>query len=85
VLEPGVHNFFDTVQLGPPHVFDVIEAVIQLPVHCFKPTVDLIEPLVDLIKPHVDVMPNIAQAGVVNQDPDQDRDPGRRGCQGDRE
>jgi len=62
VFEPGVQHFLDSVKLGTPHFFHVVEAVIHLPIQIFEAAIDIIET-------GFHVMPKIAQTGVIDQDP----------------
>ncbi len=86
-LKSAVHSIKAAIDFikAAINLFKALLDLIKTLVNLFKTLVDLIEALVDLVETSLHVVPQIAQTGVVDQDPDQDRDHSRHGCQRDRQ
>ena len=65
-------TLFEVLQARVEHAFDPVELTVPGFLH-------LVEAAVDVIEAHVHVRSEIAQAGTIDQYPDQNRDHGRHG------
>jgi len=70
MLQAGVEDFLDPVQLGSPGGFHIFETVIHFAIHVVKAAIYFVETSVHIAETGIDVSAKIAKARVIDQNAD---------------